>query len=102
MPVIPYCDRVASGCPAFLQQLQMESNGKSVRHRRFGTAALAAPITVTWGAAGTDAQHSFFQALHQGTDVVTRSNSCSPCPTQPTRSAAMKRCWPMRSRRRRR
>ncbi len=51
--------------PAFLQQLEMESNGKSVsrdgRPLPFPTAA------VTWGGTGTDAQHAVFQLLHQGT-----------------------------------
>jgi glucose-6-phosphate isomerase len=62
----PYCDPLKR-LPSYLQQLQMESDGKSV-----GTQGEPLPwrtVTVTWGAAGTDAQHSFFQALHQGTDV---------------------------------
>ncbi|MBP6815323.1 MAG: glucose-6-phosphate isomerase [Burkholderiaceae bacterium] len=64
--VAPYCDPLKR-LPSYLQQLQMESDGKSV-----GTQGEPLPwrtVTVTWGAAGTDAQHSFFQALHQGTDV---------------------------------
>jgi glucose-6-phosphate isomerase len=62
--VIPYCDAL-SRLPAYLQQLQMESNGKSVD---IDGNPLAVPtIPVIWGEAGTDAQHSFFQALHQGT-----------------------------------
>ncbi|GAA4411031.1 glucose-6-phosphate isomerase [Quisquiliibacterium transsilvanicum] len=64
--VVPYCDALRR-LPAWLQQLQMESNGKSVdvdgRPVRGPTAA------VTWGEPGTDAQHSFFQALHQGASV---------------------------------
>jgi glucose-6-phosphate isomerase len=65
--VLPYDQRLAR-FPAFLQQLEMESNGKRV-------TMAGAPVTrptgaVVWGAAGTDAQHSFFQLLHQGTDVV--------------------------------
>jgi glucose-6-phosphate isomerase len=54
--------------PPHLQQLVMESLGKSVR--RDGTAVLARTVPVWWGGAGTDVQHSFFQALHQGSDVV--------------------------------
>ena len=54
--------------PAYLQQLEMESNGKRVdRHGRllpFGTAP------VLWGEPGTNGQHAYFQMLHQGTDVV--------------------------------
>lgn len=54
--------------PAYLQQLEMESNGKRVdRHGQplpFGTSP------VVWGEPGTNGQHAFFQMLHQGTDVV--------------------------------
>jgi glucose-6-phosphate isomerase len=54
--------------PDYLQQLEMESNGKSV-------TAEGAPLTgptepITWGGVGTDAQHAVFQLLHQGTHVV--------------------------------
>jgi glucose-6-phosphate isomerase len=54
--------------PDYLQQLAMESLGKSVRVD--GGAVRAQTVPVWWGGAGTDAQHSFFQALHQGTQVV--------------------------------
>jgi glucose-6-phosphate isomerase len=54
--------------PAYLQQLEMESNGKRVDHqgRRlpFGTSP------VVWGEPGTNGQHAYFQMLHQGTDVI--------------------------------
>ena len=46
----------------------MESNGKSVRHDGVPVDLPTAPII--WGGVGTDAQHAFFQALHQGTQVV--------------------------------
>jgi len=65
-PVIPYCDALAR-LPAYLQQLQMESNGKSVDID--GHPVPLQTIPVVWGEPGTDAQHSFFQALHQGTTV---------------------------------
>ena len=65
--VLPYDERLAL-LPAYLQQLVMESLGKSVRND--GTHVLAATVPVLWGGAGTNAQHSFFQALHQGTDPV--------------------------------
>ena len=65
--VLPYDQRLAR-FPAFLQQLEMESNGKSVTMD--GAPAPRPTSAVIWGAAGTDAQHSFFQLLHQGTDVV--------------------------------
>ena len=54
--------------PAYLQQLSMESNGKSVDLG--GQALMTQSAPVTWGEPGTEAQHSFFQLLHQGTDSI--------------------------------
>ena len=54
--------------PAFLQQLEMESNGKSVD--REGRAVAYGTSPVVWGEPGTNAQHAYFQLLHQGSDVV--------------------------------
>jgi glucose-6-phosphate isomerase len=51
--------------PSYLQQLEMESNGKSVT--KDGQAVECATAPVTWGGTGTDAQHAVFQLLHQGT-----------------------------------
>lgn len=65
--ILPYDDRLAK-LPAYLQQLVMESLGKSVTHE--GAATHCSTVPVIWGGAGTDSQHSFFQALHQGTDTV--------------------------------
>ncbi len=65
--VVPYDVRL-TGLSSYLQQLEMESNGKSVRHDGSEVAQPTAPIV--WGGVGTDAQHAFFQALHQGTNVV--------------------------------
>ncbi len=65
--VLPYDQRLAK-FPAFLQQLEMESNGKRVRMG--GAEVTHLTGGVVWGAAGTDAQHSFFQLLHQGTEIV--------------------------------
>jgi glucose-6-phosphate isomerase len=65
--VIPYDQRLAR-FPAYLQQLDMESNGKSVT--RAGEPARMASAPVIWGEPGTNGQHAFFQMLHQGTDVV--------------------------------
>jgi glucose-6-phosphate isomerase len=53
--------------PWFLQQLEMESNGKQVT--RDGAAVAGPTAAVTWGGTGTDAQHAVFQLLHQGTVV---------------------------------
>ena len=54
--------------PAFIQQIEMESNGKSVRLD--GTPVSRATSPVVWGGVGTDAQHAVFQLLHQGTHLV--------------------------------
>ena len=54
--------------PAYLQQLEMESNGKSVRLD--GAPAGRATAPIVWGGVGTDAQHAVFQLLHQGTHLV--------------------------------
>jgi len=54
--------------PSYLQQLEMESNGKSVT--ALGQAVSAPTAPITWGGVGTDAQHAVFQLLHQGTHVV--------------------------------
>jgi len=65
--VIPYDQRLAR-LPAYLQQLDMESNGK-------GVTVDGKPVTgptgpVVWGEPGTNGQHAFFQLLHQGTDTI--------------------------------
>ena len=65
--IMPYDQRLAM-LPAWAQQLEMESNGKSVSAT--GEAMDCATAPVIWGAAGTGCQHSFFQALHQGSDIV--------------------------------
>jgi len=54
--------------PAYLQQLEMESNGKRVDAD--GQALPLATAPVLWGEPGTNGQHAYFQMLHQGTDVV--------------------------------
>jgi glucose-6-phosphate isomerase len=65
--VLPYAQDLAH-FPAYLQQLDMESNGKRVD--RSGAAVEYATGPVIWGAAGTNGQHAFFQHLHQGTQVT--------------------------------
>ncbi|CAN7475883.1 glucose-6-phosphate isomerase [Rhizobacter sp. LjRoot28] len=54
--------------PAYLQQLEMESNGKSVDAN--GEALPFGTSPVVWGEPGTNGQHAYFQMLHQGTDVI--------------------------------
>ncbi len=65
--VLPY-SQALSRFPAHLQQLDMESNGKSVN--RFGEPVNYATGPVIYGEPGTNGQHSFYQLLHQGTDIV--------------------------------
>ena len=65
--VIPYAQPLAR-FPAYLQQLQMESNGKSVALD--GTRVRYQTGPVFWGEPGTDAQHSFYQLIHQGTKLI--------------------------------
>jgi glucose-6-phosphate isomerase len=62
--VLPYDSRLAR-LPAYLQQLEMESNGKHVKLD--GTPTVLPTCAVIWGEPGNNAQHSFFQLLHQGT-----------------------------------
>jgi glucose-6-phosphate isomerase len=65
--VIPYDQRLAR-FPAYLQQLDMESNGKSVL--RDGSPSPRATGPIVFGEPGTNSQHAFFQLLHQGTEVA--------------------------------
>ncbi|MDP2120968.1 MAG: glucose-6-phosphate isomerase [Hoeflea sp.] len=65
--IIPYEQRL-SRFPAYLQQLDMESNGKSVTIDGEPLTTASGPIV--WGEPGTNGQHAFFQLLHQGTDVI--------------------------------
>jgi glucose-6-phosphate isomerase len=65
--VLPYDNRLER-FPAYLQQLQMESSGKSVRMD--GKPVKCSTGMVIWGEAGNNAQHSFYQLLHQGTRFV--------------------------------
>jgi glucose-6-phosphate isomerase len=65
--VLPYDQRLAY-LPPYLQQLEMESNGKSVALDGTSLDVLSGPVV--WGAPGTNGQHAFYQLIHQGTEVV--------------------------------
>lgn len=65
--VLPYDQRLAR-LPAYLQQLEMESNGKSVAMDGSTLSVPSGPIV--WGEPGTNGQHAFYQLIHQGTGVV--------------------------------
>ncbi len=65
--VLPYDQRLLR-LPAYLQQLDMESNGKRVR--KDGSPVTRATGPLVWGEPGTNGQHAFYQLLHQGTDTI--------------------------------
>jgi len=65
--IMPYADNLKR-FPAYLQQLQMESNGKHVDLDRRPVSYQTGPII--WGEPGTDGQHSFYQLIHQGTKLI--------------------------------
>jgi glucose-6-phosphate isomerase len=65
--IMPYSDNLKR-FPAYLQQLQMESNGKHVDLDRQPVSYQTGPII--WGEPGTDGQHSFYQLIHQGTKLI--------------------------------
>ncbi len=65
--VLPYCQYLHR-FPAYLQQLTMESNGKSVRWD--GSPVTSATGEVFWGEPGTNGQHAFYQLIHQGTEMI--------------------------------
>jgi glucose-6-phosphate isomerase len=66
--VLPYDQRL-SRLPAYLQQLEMESNGKRVAMDGSATCHVNSG-PVVWGEPGTNGQHAFYQLIHQGTRVV--------------------------------
>jgi len=66
--VLPYAQRLRL-LPDYLQQLEMESNGKSVHHD--GSPVGVHSMPVVWGSEGTNGQHAFHQLLHQGTRAFT-------------------------------
>lgn len=78
----PYHQGLA-GLPAWLQQLEMESNGKQVDQA--GEPLRCATSPVIWGEAGTKGQHAFFQMLHQGGDAVPVEFLLVREPMQPAR-----------------
>ena len=67
LAVLPYAEELGR-FPAYLQQLDMESNGK--RTRLDGSAVTVDTGPIVWGEPGTNGQHAFYQLLHQGTRVV--------------------------------
>ncbi len=78
--VIPYCEALHKLVP-YLQQAVMESNGKEIS--RNGEAVNYQTGGIVWGTTGTNAQHAFFQLLHQGTKIIPTDFICF---TNPLRS----------------
>lgn len=68
LSILPYDGRLKQ-LPLYLEQLEMESNGKSVK--RDGTPVNRSTCPIIWGDVGPNAQHAFYQLLHQGTEAVT-------------------------------
>ena len=79
--IVPYSFDLAR-FPAYVQQLDMESNGKSVTSDGRPVEGSTGPIV--WGEPGTDAQHAFFQLLHQGTHLVPVDFIGFAAPADPT------------------
>ena len=65
--ILPYDGRLAQ-LPSYLEQLEMESNGKSINRENKRIAYRTCPVL--WGEVGSNAQHAFYQLLHQGTEPV--------------------------------
>ncbi len=89
--LIPYDQRLER-FPAYVQQLEMESNGKRVTAE--GTPVARPTSPVIWGEPGTNAQHSFFQLLHQGTeripvDFILAAEPSGPGAERPEHHAAL-------------
>lgn len=82
--VLPY-DQYLHRFPAYLQQLTMESNGKSVR--RDGSPVFYDTGEVFWGEPGTNGQHAFYQLIHQGTRMVPADFIAFAQPSWPIRDA---------------
>jgi glucose-6-phosphate isomerase len=92
LAVLPYDERLKR-FPAYLQQLEMESNGKSTRTD--GRRVEWQTAAVIWGEPGNNAQHSFFQLLHQGTPLAALDfllPARSSCANQPQQDLAIASC----------
>ena len=85
--VAPYHQGLAR-LPAYLQQLEMESNGKCVDGS--GNTLPFATSPVVWGEAGTNGQHAYFQMLHQGSDVIPVEFIAVKTPAHPHADAHQK------------
>lgn len=78
--VLPYSQRLHR-FPAYLQQLDMESNGKSIR--KDGGSVNYATGPIVWGEPGTNGQHAFYQLIHQGTELIPCDFLIAACSDNP-------------------
>tara|TARA_R110002124_G_scaffold55459_2_gene156758 strand:+ start:1965 stop:3623 length:1659 start_codon:yes stop_codon:yes gene_type:complete len=78
--LLPYNQRLEH-FPDYVQQMDMESNGKGVT--KSGQALTRASAPIIWGTPGTNSQHSYFQMLHQGTDIIPADFILCANPTSP-------------------
>ena len=84
--VLPY-SQYLHRFPAYLQQLTMESNGKSVR--RDGSPVTYETGEVFWGEPGTNGQHAFYQLIHQGTQLIPADFIAVANPAHPTKDGGV-------------
>ena len=89
--MLPYAEELAR-FPAYLQQLDMESNGKSVRLD--GTPVTLDTGPIVWGEPGTNGQHAFYQLLHQGTRHRARRLHRLRQPAPPRTATTTTCSWP--------
>ena len=87
--VLPYDQRLLR-LPAYLQQLDMESNGKRVTLDGAPVASATGPVV--WGEPGTNGQHAFYQLIHQGTERRSPASSWSPPTATSRRSSTTTSC----------
>ena len=81
--IMPYDQRL-NHLPAYLQQLEMESNGKSVQLN--GEVVEEKTGAIVWGMSGTNGQHAFYQLLHQGTEIIPIEFLIARCNHEPALS----------------
>ena len=92
--VLPY-DQHLHRLPAYLQQGDMESNGKTIR--RDGTPVDYATGPIIWGEPGTNGQHAFYQLIHQGTELIPSRISWRRRSARPRSATIRRSCSPISS-----
>jgi glucose-6-phosphate isomerase len=90
--LVPYDQRLAR-LPAYVQQVELESNGKRVGRDNLPVGMATAPVV--WGEPGTNSQHSFFQMIHQGTDTIPVDFLLARADRRPPRPTGRQRPGPV-------